>query len=60
MSNNNLVHPALKDMVKGYPSLVWLPKGDKENPVKYSGGRTLEDFEKWVQENGAAGSKEEL
>jgi len=57
---NDIVHPALKDMVKGYPSLVWLPKGDKENPVKYSGGRTLEDFEKWVQENGAAGSKEEL
>lgn len=47
-------------MVKGYPSLVWVPKGDKQNPQKYSGGRSIEDFRSWISENGSGGKKEEL
>lgn len=37
--------------VSGYPTLYWAPKGDKKNPKKYQGGRTLADFKKWVDEN---------
>jgi len=37
--------------VSGYPSLFWAKKGDKKNPQKYQGGRTVEDFAKWVKEN---------
>ena len=55
-----LVIPAFADMVKGYPSLVWVPKGDKQNPQKYSGGRSIEDFRSWISENGSGGKKEEL
>ena len=54
------VIPAFADMVKGYPSLVWVPKGDKQNPQKYSGGRAIEDFRSWIAENGSSGKKEEL
>jgi len=57
---NDIVIPAFADMVKGYPSLVWVPKGDKQNPQKYSGGRSIEDFRSWISENGSSGKKEEL
>jgi len=30
--------------VTGFPTLFWLPKGKKSNPVRYSGGRELNDF----------------
>jgi hypothetical protein len=45
--------------VSGYPSLFWAKKGDKKNPQKYQGGRTVEDFAKWVKENRSS-PKDEL
>lgn len=34
--------------VRGFPTLFWLPKGSKDTPVKYEGGRELEDFIKYI------------
>jgi len=49
---------------EGFPTLYWAPPGKKDTPIKYEGGRTLEDFEKFLSENSAALSatkkKEEL
>ena len=49
--------------VRGYPTLIFYPKGDKKNPVNYDGERDLEGFKKWLSENaptlkGDAGSSE--
>lgn len=59
---NELELDVFKDLVKGYPTILWMPKGDKLNPVKFSGSRDLEGFEKWVSENGSAAAepKDEL
>ena len=48
-----------KENVKGYPSILWIPARDKI-PVKYTGGRAVEDFEKWLSENRSTGAKDEL
>jgi len=43
----------------GFPTIFWVPKGGE--PIKYEGGRTLEDWEAYIQEQrGGAGSKDEL
>lgn len=34
--------------VRGFPTLFWLPKNDKKNPVKYDGGREADDFMKYI------------
>lgn len=34
--------------VKGFPTLYWAPKNAKDNPVKYEGGRDLDDFIKYI------------
>lgn len=34
--------------VRGYPTLYWLPKNAKSNPVRYEGGRELDDFIKYI------------
>ncbi|XP_076751589.1 disulfide-isomerase A3 [Xylocopa sonorina] len=34
--------------VRGFPTLYWAPKDSKNNPVKYEGGRQLEDFIKYI------------
>lgn len=34
--------------VGGFPTLYWAPKNAKDNPVKYEGGRELEDFIKYI------------
>lgn len=34
--------------VRGFPTLFWLPKDDKQNPIKYEGGRDLDDFLKYI------------
>lgn len=34
--------------VRGYPTLFWLPKDDKKNPVSYDGGREVDDFVKYI------------
>lgn len=39
--------PQLFD-VKGFPTLYWLPKNDKKSPVRYEGGRELNDFIKYI------------
>jgi len=57
---NELELETFKENVKGYPSILWIPAGDKTNPVKYTGGRAVEDFEKWLSENRSAGAKDEL
>ncbi|XP_063980859.1 protein disulfide-isomerase A3 [Diachasmimorpha longicaudata] len=34
--------------VRGFPTLYWIPKNAKDSPVKYEGGRELEDFVKYI------------
>lgn len=34
--------------VRGFPTLFWLPKDDKDKPVKYDGGREVDDFVKYI------------
>ncbi|XP_029156289.1 protein disulfide-isomerase A3 [Nylanderia fulva] len=34
--------------VRGFPTLFWVPKDAKDSPVKYEGGRELEDFIKYI------------
>lgn len=34
--------------VRGFPTLYWAPKGEKSNPVRYEGGRELDDFIKYI------------
>lgn len=56
---NELELESYKENVKGYPSILWIPARDKI-PVKYTGGRAVEDFEKWLSENRSTGAKDEL
>ncbi|XP_015127878.1 protein disulfide-isomerase A3 [Diachasma alloeum] len=42
----NDVPPAFE--VRGFPTLFWIPKNSKDSPVKYEGGRELEDFIKYI------------
>jgi protein disulfide isomerase len=38
--------------VKGFPTLKYFPSNNKAMPgVEYNGGRTLEDFVKYLEEN---------
>lgn len=34
--------------VRGFPTLFWLPKDSKSKPVKYEGGRELDDFVNYI------------
>uniref|UniRef100_A0A1B0C038 Protein disulfide-isomerase n=1 Tax=Glossina palpalis gambiensis TaxID=67801 RepID=A0A1B0C038_9MUSC len=34
--------------VRGFPTIFWLPKDDKEKPVSYGEGRELDDFIKFI------------
>jgi protein disulfide isomerase family A protein 3 len=43
--------------VRGYPTLFWLPKNDKSNPVAYNGGREVKDFIKYIAEHATDGLK---
>lgn len=40
------------DTITGFPTIRLYPAGDKESPVEYSGGRTVEDMAEFVKENG--------
>mmetsp|Transcript_24655 Transcript_24655/g.36317 ORF Transcript_24655/g.36317 Transcript_24655/m.36317 type:complete len:480 (-) Transcript_24655:154-1593(-) len=42
--------------VKGFPTLYFFPGKDK-TPVKYDGGRELEDFVSWIEENASNDAK---
>ena len=44
----------------GFPTLFWVPAGDKSNPIKYEGGRTIEDWEKYISENKSGVSRDKL
>lgn len=37
--------------VRGFPTLYWLPKGSKDKPVRYDGGRELDDFVKYISKH---------
>lgn len=34
--------------VSGFPTLFWLPKDSKDKPVRYDGGREVDDFVKYI------------
>lgn len=34
--------------VRGFPTLFWLPKDSKSKPMKYEGGRELDDFVDYI------------
>lgn len=34
--------------VRGFPTLFWLPKDSKDKPVRYDGGRELDDFINYI------------
>lgn len=34
--------------VRGFPTLFWLPKDSKSKPVKYEGGRDVDDFVNYI------------
>lgn len=40
--------------VRGFPTLFWLPKDSKSTPVKYEGGRDLDDFVKYIAAHASA------
>jgi len=48
MTANELDHP--KITVEGYPTFYYFPGDDKNNPVKYSGGRDLDALSEYVEE----------
>lgn len=37
--------------VRGFPTLYWLPKNKNDSPVRYEGGRELEDFVKYISKH---------
>lgn len=45
----NDVPPAFD--VRGFPTLYWLPKDKKSAPVRYDGGRELDDFVKYISKH---------
>jgi protein disulfide isomerase family A protein 3 len=34
--------------VRGFPTLFWMPKDKKDSPVRYEGGREVEDFVQYI------------
>lgn len=43
------------DEIDGFPTIKLYKAGDKSKPVEYSGGRSIEDFIKFVKESGKHG-----
>ncbi|KAL4716903.1 hypothetical protein ACJJTC_012714 [Scirpophaga incertulas] len=37
--------------VSGFPTIYWKPKDSSKKPVRYNGGRALEDFVKYISEH---------
>jgi protein disulfide-isomerase A3 len=37
--------------VKGFPTLFWLPKGKHDSPIRYEGGREVDDFVKYISKH---------
>ena len=40
------------DEIQGFPTIKLFPAGGKEEPITYSGSRTIEDLAEFVRENG--------
>lgn len=40
------------DEIQGFPTIKLFPAGAKEEPITYSGSRTIEDLAAFVKENG--------
>lgn len=40
------------DEISGFPTIKLFPAGGKENPITYSGSRTIEDLANFIKENG--------
>jgi protein disulfide isomerase len=45
----NFVNPAFG--VRGFPSIIFFPAGDKSDPIKYEGTRTFDDLLEFVNAN---------
>ncbi|XP_052738487.1 protein disulfide-isomerase A3 [Bicyclus anynana] len=43
--------------VSGFPTIYWKPKDSSKKPVRYNGGRALEDFIKYVADNASSDLK---
>jgi len=43
--------------VHGYPSIFWVPAGKGAQPVKYEGGREMDEFETYIKEHATESSK---
>lgn len=50
-TENDIEHPKLD--VQGFPTFYFFKKGDYNNPLKYEGGRTLNDWKDFVKTNKA-------
>ena len=40
------------DEIQGFPTIKLFPAGGKEEPITYSGSRTIEDLAQFIKENG--------
>ena len=40
------------DEIQGFPTIKLFPAGSKEEPITYSGSRTIEDLAEFIKENG--------
>lgn len=40
------------DEIQGFPTIKLFPAGSKEDPITYSGSRTMEDLAEFIKENG--------
>ncbi|KAK6351355.1 protein disulfide-isomerase precursor [Orbilia javanica] len=40
------------DEIQGFPTIKLFPAGKKDTPIDYQGGRTVEDFVKFIKESG--------
>jgi len=40
------------DEIQGFPTIKLFPAGGKEDPITYSGSRTMEDLAEFIKENG--------
>jgi len=38
----------------GFPTIYFAPAGKKQTPISYKGGRTADEMEKFINENGVA------
>ncbi|PAV66762.1 hypothetical protein WR25_10495 [Diploscapter pachys] len=43
--------------VRGFPTIFWLPKNNKKNPMSYNSGREVKDFIKFIAEHSTDGLK---